>query len=142
MALTNEQRKKIYLLSDTFLYPEAVALVQKIATDDKVKQLPKNNQMMGLLNIIKSAKYDDVLDFINRQIVRNVDEVFYDNLRQELNKIYRKRMQDEFQLVVPQSTKREEDAQKKELMLLLAREFIQHVIAETNMQRKENESYG
>ncbi len=136
MALTNEQHKKIYLLSDTVLYPEAVALMRRLVEDDEVRQLPKNSQIMGLLNIIKSAKYDDVLDFINRQIERSVDEVFYDKLRQELNKIHRKRMQNEFQLVIPQPTRREEDAQKKELMLLLAREFIQHVIAETGMLRE------
>src|SRR5450432_3533261 len=136
MALTNEQRKKIYLLSDTVLYPEAVALTRELALDERVRQLPKDSQIMGLLNVSKSATYADVLDFINRQIERNVDEVFYENLRQELNKMQRKRMQDEFQLMIPQPTKREEDAQKKELMLLLAREFIQHIIAETGMLRE------
>jgi hypothetical protein len=136
MALTSAQRKKIYLISDTVFYPEAVALVRKIVEDERVRQLPKNNQMMGLLNIIRSTKYDDVLDFINNQIKRNVDETFYEYLRQELNTIHRKRMQDEFQVVIPQPTQREEVAEKKELMLHLAREFIQHLVAETNMLRE------
>jgi hypothetical protein len=136
MALTSAQRKKIYLISDTVFYPEAIALLRKIVEDDRFWQLPKNNQMMGLLNITRSSKYDDVLDFINNQIKRNVDEVFYEYLRQELNNIHRKRMQDEFQVVIPQSTRREEDAEKKELMLHLAREFIQHLVAETNMLRE------
>jgi hypothetical protein len=136
MALTSAQRKKIYLISDTVFYPEAIALVRKIVEDERVRQLPKNNQMMGLLNISRGTKYDDVLDFINNQIKRNVDEVFYEYLRQELNNINKKRMQDEFQMVIPQSTRREEDAKKKELMLHLAREFIQHIVAETNMLRE------
>ncbi len=88
---------------------------------------------MGLLNIIKSTTYDDVVRYVNHQIERYVDRVFYEKLRQALTSIQRTRMQEEFQLVIPQPTKREEDAQKKELMLLLAREFIQHIIAERGM---------
>jgi 16S rRNA C1402 (ribose-2'-O) methylase RsmI len=142
MALTNEQRKKIYLLSDTVLYPEAVALTRELALDERVRQLPKDSQIMGLLNVSKSATYAEVLVFINRHIERHVDEVFYDNLRQKLNKIQKERLQNEFELVIPNSIKREEDTQKKELMLLLAREFIQHIIAETGIQRKGNKSNG
>ena len=134
MALTNEQRKKIYLVSDAVLYPEAEKLIRELIEDDEVRELPKKSQIMGLLNIIKSAKYDDVLDFINRQITRNVDEVFYAKILQELRKMHRTRLQDEFQLVNSRPTKREEDAEKKELMLQLTREFIQHIIAEAGIQ--------
>src|SRR5690242_965651 len=94
MALTNAQRKKIHLISDTVLYPEAVALMRELLEDDEVRQvLPKDSQIMGLLNIAKGTKYDDVLIYINRQIERSVDEVFYGKLRQELNKIHRMRIQ-------------------------------------------------
>jgi hypothetical protein len=145
MELTNAQRKKIWLVSDTILYPEAVTFMRELMEHEEVRQLPKNSQIMGLLNIIKSAKYDDVIDYINHQIERHVDRVFYEQLRQVLTTIQRKRMQEEFHFVIPQSTKREEDAEKKELMLLLAREFIQHLIAEHGMLQageKRSASYG
>jgi hypothetical protein len=144
MELTDVQRKKVWLVSDTVLYPEAVTFIRELVENEEVKHLPKNTQIMGLLNIIKSSTYDDVLRYINHQIERNIDRAFYEKLRQELNAIQRKRMQEEFQLVIPQPTKREEDAEKKELMLLLAREFIQHVIAEHGMVQageKRSESY-
>ena len=145
MELTNAQRKKIWLVSDTILYLEAVTFMRELVEHEEVRQLPKNSQIMGLLNIIKSSKYDDVVDYINHQIERNVDRVFYEKLRQALTALQRKRMQEEFQLVISQPMKREEDAEKKELMLLLAREFIQHVIAEHGMLQageKRSESYG
>jgi hypothetical protein len=145
MELIEEQRKKIWLVSDTILYPEAVIFMRELVEHEEVKQLPKDAQMMGLLNIIKSSKYDDVLDYINHQIVRNVDKVFYEKLLLALTTMQRKRMQEEFQLVIPQSTKQAENAEKKELMLLLAREFIQHIIAENDMLQvgeKRSESNG
>ncbi|HYU71692.1 MAG TPA: hypothetical protein VEL31_03340, partial [Ktedonobacteraceae bacterium] len=101
MELTNVQRKKVWLVSDTILYPEAVTFMRELAEHEEVKQLPKNSQIMGLLNIIKSCKYDDVVEYINHQIERNVDRVFYEKLRQVLTAMQRKRMQEEFQLVIP-----------------------------------------
>jgi len=145
MELTDEQRKKVWLVSDTILYPEAVTFMRKLVEHEDVKQLPKDAQMMGLLNIIKSSKYDDVFDYINHQIERNVDRVFYEKLRQELTAMQRKRIQEEFQLIISQPTKQAENAEMKELMLLLAREFIQHIIAENGMLqagKKRSESNG
>jgi hypothetical protein len=145
MELTETQYKRIWLVSDTVLYPEAVIFMSELVEHEEVKQLPKDAQMMGLLNIIKSSKYDDVLDYINHQIVRNIDVVFYKKLLQELKKMQQKRMQEEFQLIIPQSPTQAENAEKKELLLLLAREFIQHIIAESDMLqagKKRSESYG
>jgi hypothetical protein len=145
MELTDEQRKKVWLVSDAILYPEAVTFMRELWEHEEVKQLPKAAQIMGLLNIIKSSTYDDVVRYINHQIERNVDRVFYEKLRQALTAMQRKRMQEEFQLVISQPTRREEDAEKKELMLLLAREFIQHIIAENDMlqaSEMRSESYG
>jgi vacuolar-type H+-ATPase subunit C/Vma6 len=139
MELTDAQRKKIWLVSDTVLYPEAVTFVREVAEDEDVRELPKTAQIMGLLNIIKSSRYDDVVKYINHQIERNVDRVFYEKLRQVLSAMQRTRMQEEFQLVTAQATKREEDAEKKELLLLLTREFIQHVVT---AGKKRSESYG
>ncbi len=132
MELTDAQRKKVWLVSDTILYPEAVGFMDELVKQEGEKPLPKS-QIMGLLNIIRSATYDDVTRYIKHQIQRDVHRAFYDKLEQKLAVIQRKRMQEEFQLVIPQPTKREEDAEKKELMLLLAREFIQHLIAENGV---------
>lgn len=132
MELTDAQRKKVWLVSDTILYPEAVGFMDELVKQEGEKPLPRS-QIMGLLNIIRSATYDDVTQYIKHQIQRNVHRAFYDKLEQKLTAIQRKRMQEEFQLVIPQPTKREEDAEKKELMLLLAREFIQHLIAENGI---------
>jgi hypothetical protein len=126
------QRKKVWLVSDTILYTEAVAFMHELIEQEEEKPLPRS-QIMGLLNIIRSATYGDVTLYIKHQIERHVHRAFYNKLEKKLAAMQGRRMQEEFQLFIPQSTKREEDAEKKELMLLLAREFIQHLIAENGM---------
>src|SRR5690348_7551981 len=119
MELTDAQRKKVWLVSDTILYPEAVSFMDELVNQEREKPLPRS-QIMGLLNIIRSATYDDVTWYIKHQMERDVHSAFYKKLEQRLTAMQRKRMQEEFQLVIPQLTKKEEDAEKKELMLLLA----------------------
>ena len=133
MELTTEQRQKIWLVSDTVLYPEAVTMMHDLQAQEGWKPLPKS-QIMGLLNIIRNASYAQVSDYIKHQIERPVHLAFYQELNQRLVRIKNKRLHEEFQLVLPQATKREEDAEKNELMLLLARELIQHLIAENSIQ--------
>lgn len=133
MELTTEQRQKIWLVSDTVLYPEAVTMMHDLQEQEDWKPLPKS-QIMGLQNIIRNASYAQVADYIKHQIERHVHSAFYKELDQRLVRIKNKRLHEEFQLVLPQPTKREEDAEKNELMLLLARELIQHLIAENSIQ--------
>lgn len=141
--LTDEQLKKIWLVSDTVLYPEAVTFMHDLNEQTTALPLP-TSQVKGLFNIIRSSTYDEVGKYIKHQIKRNVHIGFYEKLDQKLASIERKRMQEEFQLIIPQATKREETAAKKELMLLLAREFIQHLIAENGMlgSKKRSERRG
>ncbi len=134
MALNDAFYKKLWLISDTILYPEAVIFMRELADDEEVKHLPDNNQVMGLLNIVENARYSHIIDYIRHQIDRKVDKIFYERLFQALRAMQQKRLQEEFQLVTAPPTKQEMD----ELMLLLAREFIQHIIAEHGMLKPDN----
>jgi len=130
---TNEQLKKSWLVSDTVLYPEAVTFMRDL-NDEEPRALPlPNSQLEKLFNLVKHSTYDKVNQYITNQINRNMHKAFYEKLRKELATIERKRLQEEFQLVIPQATRQEENAARKELMLLLTREFIQHLIAENGM---------
>jgi hypothetical protein len=54
--LTASQIEKIPLLSDTILYPEAVAFIRRMVRDEDCLPLP-TSQVMGLLNVAKAFKY-------------------------------------------------------------------------------------
>lgn len=131
--LTDEQLKKIWLVSDTVLYPEAVIFIHDL-NEEEPKALPlPNSQIERLFNLTRSSTYDEVVQYIKRQIERGIHKAFYEKLDKALLTIERKRLQEEFQLVIQPAIRKEESAAKKELMLLLAHEFIQHLIAENGM---------
>lgn len=140
MALTTEQIQKIWLISDTVLYPEAVRLIGEL--DDP---LP-NNQMMGLLNIAQGERYagrDGVQAFIVHQHKRFSSEAksetkaaigtFYTELEKYLSDMRKQRIREKFQLVTENPIKKEADQEVDEVMLWLARDFIQHLIAENGV---------
>jgi hypothetical protein len=133
MELTNAQRRKIWLVSDTVLYSEAKTFMDELSEQEGWKPLPQR-QTQGLLNITRSARSDHLFLYIKNQIARHVHKDFYEKLEQKLLLIQRRRLQEEFQLSVPQPTKQDETAEKKALMLLLAREFIQHLAAENGIR--------
>lgn len=133
MELTNAQRRQIWLLSDTVLYPEARIFMDELVEQEGWKPLPQR-QVLGLLNITRSARCDHLFSYVKKQIERNVHRDFYEKLEQKLLLMQRTRLQEEFQLSVPQPTKQDETAEKKELLLLLAREFIQHLAAENGIR--------
>jgi len=143
---TPDQLQKIWLLSDTVLYPEAVEFTQRL-----VKQgdpLPMS-QVNGLLNITASRNYAELLRYVLHQRDRNWPfpkmniKRFYASLEIVLGKMQRERLRNEFHLLQDVSGRSIEDIRQEvdALMALLAREFIQHVLAENGvlLQQAEEE---
>ena len=142
--LSIAQEKKISLLSDTTLYPEAVAFLRRLINELHSSPLP-TAQIMGLLNIAHSSSYGQLREYVMHQRDRNWPEwkpntkVFYTELEKLLTQIQRKRLVEEFGLVTPGQNTQQVNQEMNELMAALAREFIQHLVAEnillTELQR-------
>jgi hypothetical protein len=134
MPLTNEQVQKISLLSDTVLYREAVAFMQRLVNELGCNPLPPT-QINGLLHIADGANYAGLSTFVVHQRDRNwtgskVDiRTFYVELEKMFSEMRRKRLSDEFSLATAATSNQEKD----EIMIALAREFIQHLVAENGL---------
>ncbi len=63
---TSAQLQKIWLLSDTMLYPEAISFMRHLVEDQQCNPLPAS-QVTGLLSISESSKYDELYRFIVHQ---------------------------------------------------------------------------
>src|SRR5437763_11811751 len=102
--LSNAQLQKIYLLSDTVLYSEAVSFIGKLVREQGCNPLP-TSQVAGLLNIAEAVKYDELHRFVLHQRDRNWPpskrdiKTFYTALEEVLSLIQRKRLKDEFHLM-------------------------------------------
>jgi hypothetical protein len=124
--ITEQEQEKIRLLSDIELYPQAVELMHGVA-----RQLPQT-QINGLLNVSLANTYDELERFIEHQRIRTTwrrEDVhipdFYKRLAQKLKQL------ETYALSIMKSRAEQpsrEDMQT--LKMLLAREFIQHVLAE------------
>lgn len=135
---TTTQIQNIWLLSDTVLYPEAVAFMSRLIRDQECKP-PPNSQVAGLLSIAESHQYNELKEFVLHQRTRNWPPgkrdigIFYTALEETLKNM-ETRLRGDFHLVSgkqrPGSQLRPEE---HELMALLAREFIQHLIAENGV---------
>lgn len=131
------QLQKIALLSDTVLYNEAVAFIRKLVREQDCVPLP-TSQVNGLFSIAESANYDELYRFVVHQRDRNWPpskrdiKTFYTALEQELSLMYRKRLKDEFLLLTQQSAQ-EIRKEANDIMALLAREYIQHLVAENGV---------
>ena len=137
---SNEQLQKIWLLSDTLLYKEAVNFIRKLVNEQHIEPLPAS-QVSGLLSIADSFKYNELYTFIVHQRdrdwppkKRNI-KTFYTALEQVLTKMKVERLNSEFHLLGDTrklnatQIRNEADA----IMALLAREFIQHIMAENGV---------
>ena len=135
---TLAQLKKIWMLSDSVLYPEAVAFIQKHVQGSE--PLP-NSQVMGLFNAAASEQYPALYHFVTHQRDRNWPyskthiKKFYTSLEETLSLMHRTRLRTEFHLLedVPGRSVNETRQEVDALMALLAREFIQHVLAENGV---------
>ena len=132
---TTAQLRKIWLLSDTVLYPEAAAFLRRLVRDQNCKPLP-TSQVAGLLNIAEAYQYDELSTFVIHQRDRNWPprqrdiKTFYTALAETLVEM-EKRLSDDFHLVASaRKGPSQRGPEEYELLALLAREFIQHLIAE------------
>src|SRR6185312_867949 len=135
---TVAQMDKIWLLSDTVLYPEAVNFLRRLVRDRECKGLP-TSQVTGLLNVAESYQYDDLYSFVVHQRDRNWPprqrdtKVFYTELADTLKEM-EKRLSGDFHLVGgSRKGVGPRGAEEDELLALVAREFIQHLVAENGL---------
>jgi hypothetical protein len=135
---THAQLQMVWLLSDTILYPEATAFMRHLVRDLQCNPLPPS-QVNGLLSIAEVQQYDKLRAFVLHQRSRNWPsrqrdiKTFYTELEGILTRM-QQRIRGDFRLV--NETKKqggEQKADELELMALLAREFIQHLVAENGL---------
>lgn len=124
--ITEQEQEKIRLLSDTELYQQAVEFMHGVA-----RQLPQT-QINGLLNVSLANTYDELERFIERQHTRTTwrrEDAhipdFYKRLTQKL-----KQLEAYAQSIIKARVGQPSQKDMQTLKMLLAREFIQHVLAE------------
>jgi hypothetical protein len=136
--LSKEQVSAIGLLSDTILYPEAVALIRQLVRDEECDPLP-TSQVTGLLNVAASATYNQLYTFVVHQRDRNWPASksdipkFYIALEKYLTTMQKKRLKDEFHLLTEGLNTKDAKDESDDLMAQLARNFIQHLVAENGL---------
>ncbi len=124
--IDEKQQAKIRFLSDTELYPQAIEFMRGIG-----RPLPAT-QINGLLNVSLANTYDRLGEFIqrqgNRKTWRREDAHIPDFYKRLPNKLKQIEAYVQFimQLTVEQPSREDMQAVK----MLLAREFIQHLLAE------------
>ena len=138
MTMTVEQGRKIRLLSDQELYDKAIDFA-KTHQDAEVSK----TQLSGLQNAVGSGELAEIFRYIDNRLGRDTIykelrdfylelKTYLTSLRKEIERI---------QLVIrPEKTKRAEKRQVESeidrFAHILAQEFIQHLIAEYNYQRR------
>jgi hypothetical protein len=136
--LSKKQEQKIWLLSDTVLYPEAVAFIRRLVNEEQGSPLP-TSQVKGLQSIAESYQYDELYRFVTHQRDRDWPaskwsiKTLYTNLEKDFTIMKNKRLKDEFHLVSEGLHNQEARGEINALMAALAREFIQHMVAENGL---------
>ena len=141
---TPTQLQNIWLLSDTVLYPEAVAFIHRLLREQGCRPLP-NSQVAGLLSIAESNQYDELHEFILHQCSRNWPpkqrdiKTFYLALDESLTNM-QQRLRSDFHLVAGgRKAGQQISEEEKALLVLLAHEFIQHLSAENGVLAAQSE---
>ena len=139
MAVTIERAQQIRLLSDGELYRDAVKLATNhVYASSKIS----NSQLSGLWNAVGASDWGEIFRYIDNRLDRNTtsDELkkFYQNLKDYLNGL--PKQVEKTQLVVKptemgRAQRRQVSAEIDRYAYLLAKEFIQHLVAEYNYQR-------
>lgn len=135
---TREQLQQLEVVSDNILYPEAIAFIRRLVQEEDCMPLPAS-QVAGLLSISKNASYADFSRFIRHQRDRNWPDsrkdikTFYTELEKHLTSIRNKRLRDEFHLVHSHETAKATQQETDAMMMLVAHDFIQHLIAENGL---------
>ena len=138
MTVTTEQVQKICLLSDGELYENAVDFVKTYYSPKKVSK----SQLNGLQNTVGASDWNEIFRYINNRLARSTTtedlKSFYGALKDFLNSLRSKVQEAQF-VIKPEKTTRAQDREvNKEIdryAYLLAKEYIQHLIAEYNYQR-------
>ena len=126
-------QERIRLLSDTELYPQATQLMRGVA-----RTLP-TTQINGLLNVTLYSTYDNLTKFIEHQRKRTTWRRedghipdFYFRLTRKLQELEAKALD-----ISRKSAGQPDLEDFPTLKMLLAREFIQHLLAENNYMLAE-----
>lgn len=132
---SSEQLERLWNVSDDTLYPEAETFMQRLVSEKGIATLPAS-QVAGLQNIANTASYPELAHYIRHQCrerkwpeSKKDIEVFYTELEKWFASVRNTRLSNEFHLVQEKSSSQEID----ELMALLARDFIQHLVAENGL---------
>jgi hypothetical protein len=143
--LSNAQLEKVYYLSDTVLYKEAIGLVRTLKDRDGRPQPLPASQVKGLWNIANASKtYAGLTEFIVHQKLRDWQPnkrflgSFYTELERVLNQMRNQRLRTEFRILNERDGSQSIVQQADEIMILLAREFIQHLVTENALMETEN----
>jgi hypothetical protein len=147
--ISTVQQEKVYYLSDTVLYKEAIALIRSQKDRDGRSQPLPSSQVKGLWNIANAATYAGLTEFVTHQKLRDWQPSkrflgsFYTELERVFNQMRNQRMRTEFRLLDEKDRSQSIGEQADELMILLAREFIQHLVTENALietERREQTS--
>lgn len=139
--LSQRHLQKIELLSDTVLYPEAVAFVRRMTQKERCNPLPMT-QANGLLNIALSSGFRAVQEFVTHQRTRNWPSskrdiaTFYTQLEREFTRL-QQRLGPEFALTRDEHGHHISSEDEQEMLGMLAREYIQHLLAENMLVEAE-----
>lgn len=124
--ITEKQQAKIRLLSDNELYPQAIEFMRSIG-----RPLPAT-QINGLLNISLANTYDRLGEFIqrqgNRKTWRREDAHIPDFYKRLPNKL--KQIEAYVPSIMQLTAEHPSREDMQAVKMLLAREFIQHLLAE------------
>jgi glycosidase len=147
--ISSAQQEKIYYLSDMVLYEEAVGLIRSLKDRDGRPQPLPTSQVKGLWNIANaSSTYSGLTEFIVHQKLRDWQPSkrflgsFYTELERVFNQMRNQRLRTEFRLLNERDRSQSISEQADEIMILLAREFIQHLVTENLLieaERKDRE---
>ena len=138
MTITVEQGRKIRLLSDQELYNKAINFA-KTHQDAEVSK----TQLSGLQNAVGAGDLDEISRYINNRLERDTIyeelRVFYQELKTYLT-VLREKVE-RIQLVVrpeeiTRAERRQVESEIDRFTLILAQDFIQHLVAEYNYQRR------
>ena len=126
--ITQKEEEKIQILSDTELYPQAVVFMRGIAI-----KLP-STQINGLLNVSLANTYDQLTIFVDSQYKRKTWKTserqipeFYRRLTQKFKDLEKYAL-----TILTLRTEKASATDKEEMKMAIAREFIQHLLAEND----------
>jgi hypothetical protein len=143
MPPSSAQLSILWNLSDEVFYKEAIAFIHRLVDEEECSPLPAS-QVTGLLNIANASNYTELEHFIKHQRDRNWPEsrkdirLFYTELEKVFTTLKNKRLREMFHLEQAKGPAAQKELD--ELMILVAQDFIQHLITENALLAVEKAS--